>query len=979
MRNRRQMEEMMTTRWLFRVAVVSLLALASPAAAQEFRGRINGIVTDQSGAVLPGVIVTASSPALIQPQTTTTGVDGVYRLIALPAGVYEVTFELSGFQSVRRTEIRVVINTTLTVDANMTVASLAETVTVTSASPVVDTSTTAVGTNFTNELLTEIPNARDVWAAMAQAPGLQMTGYDVGGSHTGTQTGYMTYGMGDQNATRLEGINTTEATDSNAGYFDFGSFEEFQIGGAGNMAEMDVPGASLNITVKSGGDNFHGTWYSDYEGKSLVSDNVPAELRVAGGTTSDGYNVAAPLERGNPIDRQYDINGNLGGPVKRGKAWFFASYRLNDQYRYVLGFDELARSKLTNPWTLKGTYQLSKSNQIIGYTNKREKLQAYRDIGPTTPLSASRYQSSRNYPWKVEWTSVLSPRMFLDVLVARWTNYFPLRPQSEVGNFPADQFVPGRRDEATLQRFDGGAHDSYQDQKRYKPQFTASLAYVRDGWMGSHDFKFGTEIRRDRRIFVQDQPFNIFYRDRAGLVNEVDVYNTPVSPTNDVNYRAAYANDSWKMNDRLTLNLGLRIEHYTDGWPDQEVAPDGVPALAGDPRFTNLFAAQRVTGRTVARTTTAAPRAGFAYDITGRGQSVVKAFYGRFYFNSADTVADVENPVGRLRARYRFNDLNGNRLVDGPAEIGAFVRTLDAAAGAVTVDPNLERPYGDEVSTHFEQEIAAGLSGRVSYVYKNIRNEWDDIDMNRVGKFTTAVTLTEPGPDGRSGTPDDQPVQLFDLQAGTTERRMFANIPEFDSDFHTIEFAVNRRFNDRWMALTSFEYTWRKAFFDIAQASTSALGVAGVGKVVTTETNFQWDNPNQRRYGRETQTLWNYKAIGRYTFPYAIGVSGSYKLQSGRQWGRIWSAPLPVAGATGIRVEPADARRAPNVGILDIRLDKSVRLPGRGGRLVGVVDVFNVTNSGVVTNFNHNTGTSFLRVIALLDPRIVRLGARWEF
>jgi hypothetical protein len=973
------MEEMMTTRCLFGVAVVSLLALASPAAAQEFRGRINGIVTDQSGAVLPGVIVTASSPALIQPQTTTTGVDGVYRLIALPAGVYELAFALPGFQSVRRTEIRVVINTTLTVDASMSVASVAETVTVTGASPVVDTSTTAVGTNFTRELLTEIPNARDVWAAMAQAPGLQMTGYDVGGSHTGTQTGYLTYGMGDQNATRLEGINTTEATDANAGYFDFGSFEEFQIGGAGNMAEMDVPGASLNITVKSGGDSFHGTWYSDYEGKRLVSDNVPAELRVAGGSTSDGYNVAAPLERGNPIDRQYDINGNLGGPIKRGKAWFFASYRLNDQYRYVLGFDELARSKLTNPWTLKGTYQLSKSNQIIGYTNKREKLQAYRDIGPTTPLSASRYQSSRNYPWKVEWTSVPSPRMFLDVLVARWTNYFPLRPQSEVGNFPADQFVPGRRDEVTLQRFDGGGHDSYQDQKRFKPQFTASLAYARDGWIGSHDFKFGTEIRRDRRIFVQDQPFNIFYRDRAGLVNEVDVYNTPVSPTNDVNYRAAYANDSWRMNDRLTVNLGLRIEHYSDGWPDQSVAPEGVPALAGDPRFADLFASRAVAGRTVASTTTAAPRAGFAYDITGRGQSVVKAFYGRFYFNSADTVADVENPVGRLRARYRFNDLNGNRLVDGPAEIGAFVRTLDAAAGAVTVDPDLKRPYGDEVSTHFEQEIAAGLSGRVSYVYKNIRNEWDDIDINRVGKFTTPVTLTEPGPDGRSGTPDDQPVQLLDLQAGTTERRMFTNIPEFDSDFHTIEFAVNRRFNNRWMALSSFEYTWRKTFFDIAQASTSALGVAGISKVATIETNFQWDNPNQRRYGRETQTLWNYKAIGRYAFPYDIGVSGSYKLQSGRQWGRIWAAPLPVAGTTGIRVEPADARRAPNVGIFDIRIDKSVKLPGRGGRLVGIVDVFNLTNSGVVTNFNHNTGTSFLRVIALLDPRIVRLGARWEF
>ncbi len=126
----------------------------------------------------------------------------------------------------------------------------------TGASPVVDTSTTQVGTNFTKELLTEIPNARDIWAAMAQAPGIQMTAYDVGGSRTGTQTGFLTYGFGDQNQTKLEGIDTTEGTGANAGYFDFGSFEEFQVGGAGTGADSFGGGANMSITVKSGGDRF---------------------------------------------------------------------------------------------------------------------------------------------------------------------------------------------------------------------------------------------------------------------------------------------------------------------------------------------------------------------------------------------------------------------------------------------------------------------------------------------------------------------------------------------------------------------------------------------------------------------------------------------------------------------------------------------------------------------------------------------------
>src|ERR671913_188655 len=218
-------------------AVIAALVMTSgAAAAQEFRGRINGTVTDNTGAVLPGVTVTASSPALIQPQLQVTGTDGSYRFLALPPGVYEIGFELAGFQNVKRQDVRVIINQTLTVDQQLNVATLQETVTVTGDSPIVDTSTTSMGTNFTKELLTEIPNARDVWAAMAQAPGMQMTAFDVGGSNTGNQSGYRTYGMDTQNQTKLEGIDTTEAVNSNAGYFDFGSFEEFQVGGAGSDA-----------------------------------------------------------------------------------------------------------------------------------------------------------------------------------------------------------------------------------------------------------------------------------------------------------------------------------------------------------------------------------------------------------------------------------------------------------------------------------------------------------------------------------------------------------------------------------------------------------------------------------------------------------------------------------------------------------------------------------------------------------------------
>jgi outer membrane receptor protein involved in Fe transport len=955
-----------------------VLALAVPAAAQDFRGRITGTVKDTSGGVLPGVTVTAQSPALIQPQVTVTGEDGQYRFIALPPGVYDIQFDLAGFKTLRRADIRVVINTTLTVNADLDVATLQETVTVSGESPIVDTTSTNVGTNFTKELLTDIPNARDVWAAMAQAPGFQMTGYDVGGSHTGTQTGYITYGVDTQNTTRIEGVNTTEGTSANAGYFDFGSFEEFQLGGAGNLADQDTIGASLNITVKSGGDQFHGTWYSDWEGRNLISDNVPANLKVSRQPDADGFFVRAPLERGNPIDRQYDLNGDVGGPVKRSKAWFYYSYRLNDQYKFVLNFDELARSKLSNQYTFKVTYALTKNNQIIGYANKREKLQALRDLSPNIPISAAYFQSSRNYPMKLEWTSVLNDRMFLSVIGAQWLNIFPLRPTTESGAF-SGTYVPGRVDISTSARFDGGPNIAYQEQKRNKPQLNVKLNYYKDNWKGSHSLTFGSESRWEKRSFFADQPFNHVYYDAVLGVTprEIEFYNTPNTSDNRTNATALYVNDVWRLNEHVTLNLGLRYDHYRDFWPDQTVNPEGVPQLAGatDARLLDLFAPKQVQAQTVSKASTLAPRFGVAYDPGGDGRFVVKGFVGLFYFNSApDTIAAQANPVGRTRLRYRFNDLNGNLLIDGPAELGTFLRTAAGPAG-VTIDPDLERPYGSEASLHVERELRQGLSGRVSYVYKNIRNEWSTVDLNRIGTYTTPVTVFDPGPDGVRNTADDAGnIQVLDRSGAVAENLVFTNPadPAFDSDYHTVELALNRRFRDRWMMLTSFGYTWLNDIYDNT-SSTSSLGAAGNSR------SYDW-RPNVRRFGSEQTTIWNYKLLGRYVLPFDIGVGGSYKLQSGRQWGRSLAVTLPVAGSETIRVEPVDANRAPSVGIVDLRIDKSFRFP-KGQRVTGYIDVFNALNANPPITFRTATATngSFKEITALLDPRILRLGIRYEF
>jgi hypothetical protein len=970
----------MSLRKVLGLFFVALVATTGLVAAQDFRGRINGTVTDDTGAVLPGVTVTATSPALMQPQVQVTGAEGDYRFIALPPGLYDITFELSGFQSTKREGIRVVINQTLTVSQQLQVATLQETVTVTGSSPVVDTSSTQVGTNFTKELLTEIPNARDIWAAMAQAPGLQMSSYDVGGSRTGTQTGFLSYGFGDQSQTKLEGIDTTEGTSANAGYFDFGSFEEFQVGGAGSGADSFGGGANLSVTVKSGGDRFTGNWYSDWQGDATITDNVPDAFRTANNRDENGFFSSTPLRRGNPIDRQYDINFNAGGPMVKGKAWFFYSYRLNDQYKFSLGSDVIQRSKLTNAYTFKGTFQLNRNNQVIGFLNKREKLQELRDFAPPlVPITAGRYQSSRNYPWKTQWTSVLGSRAFLDVLAGNWYNFFPLRPTDQFG-FASD-VVPGRIDTANNQRT--GYHDAYQDQKRYKPQFYANLSYYKDGWAGSHDFKFGYDWKRDRRKFFRDQPYDIFYRDLNGNVNELELYNSPNESINTVSYNAGFISDTWKATNRLTFNLGLRMEHYVDGFPDQSFTPNAHPVLANWP--VNLNPAERarylaftspvsVQAREVARTFNVSPRAGFAYDITGDNRTVLKGYYGRFFFNSADTLSDLENPVGNARLRYQFLDLNGNRLLDGPQELGAF-RSTQGGAGFVNVDDDIRRPYSQELSTHMEREFTTGLSGRVSYVYKNVRDEWVEIDPVRLAAMTIPITVRDNGPDGIANTGDDQQLQLLDRPAGTPQNRFYTNPtdPSFDSDFHTVEFAVNRRFAGRWMLLTSYAYTWLNQYH-AAVTNTGALDA------IATARTYNW-RPNQRLFGdegKETSTIWNYKVIGRYTMPFDIGFSGSWKVQSGRQWGRSMSVSFPGDGTQNIRVEPVTANRAPAVSILDFRADKSFRF-GRFGKVTGMFDVFNALNNGTVTNFSTVTGGTFKRVIGILDPRVMRFGVRYDF
>ena len=242
-----------------------------------------------------------------------------------------------------------------------------------------------------------------------------------------------------------------------------------------------------------------------------------------------------------------------------------------------------------------------------------------------------------------------------------------------------------------------------------------------------------------------------------------------------------------------------------DSYPEQSFTPNGLAALANWPatlnpaeraRYHDFHRAGHGGGAaTVANTFNVAPRVGFAYDLTGDNRTVLKGYYGRFYFNSADTLADHENPVGSHAPALPVPRPERQPPARRPAELGLF-RSTQGGAGFVDVDDNISRPYSQELSGHLEREIISGLSGRFSYVYKSVRDEWVEIDPTREAAMTIPFTFIDIGADGVAGTGDDQTLQLLDRPASTPQTRLFTNPddPAYNSDFQTIEFAINRRF-----------------------------------------------------------------------------------------------------------------------------------------------------------------------------------------
>jgi outer membrane receptor protein involved in Fe transport len=965
------------------VVFVLLCFVAASASAQNTPGRLTGLVTDAQGAILPGVTVTATSPALIGGQNTVTQADGKFLFPALPTGQYKLVFELSGFQKLTRENINVALGQTISVDAQLPLASLTESVTVTGASPVIDVSTTKVGTSLKGEALTAIPNSTDTWGALSEAPGVRMQGFDVGGSHKSQQSGYESFGVQNQARVISDGVDHTEGVGGTGFYEDYFANEEVSVSALGSDVEMNSPGAAIVTTIKSGGNTFKGLEHVSYEPGSFVGSNAATPDIAARGYTCP-TNGEGVQQCNNPNLLFWEAHVDLGGPVMKDKIWFYGAYNQFHIDKQVAGVSQSVATDLGkfNNYTAKGTVKANANNTIIGYFQGGRKQKPFRNLSTLVPPQSILAQDSWSKMYKGEWQSVLSDRMFLNVNVGRFTLDWPMvpavDPRGTAANIPSIyRSVPG------LQTGSGwNAFSTF----RSKPQVKAQATYYLPGKAGSHDFKFGFEDIYDSYHFGingQSGPYRLSYATptspTADRIRFIDTglpgdYNGGwTAGANIDKHYSLYGQDRWALNNRLSITAGLRYDYqdvgYKDGTRKPEICDATTAAQAGDGG--RIFpCSSDVPGASFFKNNNVAARVGFSYGLTGDGKNVLKAFYGRYYNNLADGFSSA-NPAGQRYVEYNFNDLNRNGKYDGVQELGSFRTRLGGADAPV--DPNTKTPHTDEYSVTLERQFWGESSIRGTYVRKMQKDfvpfYFTPIVTAWLNTQTVPVTATALGTTYNL-------LDVPDSLAGATDTA-YTNYPNSDFKYDTIEVAFTKRVSRAFFQLSG-DYQWRDELrsADIPDTgSSSPLSTDPIGV-------FPQISVNPAAPNRQKTTMYHAQFSGHYTFNYDIGVGLNYRFQSGFPY-----SPIVPDGAVGLNVcnfncaffaQNLDQNRSEAVNLMNFRIDKSFALGGTRKATL-MLDIYNLLNADPVTNFNLSQGATYKTVIAVLDPRVFQMGFRFEF
>ncbi len=879
---------------LFAVLVVLFVLTSFVYPQSKETGALHGTILLEDGSAVPGVLVSLSSSNVSgASKSSLTNEEGKYRFVGLTPGTYAVSASLEGFASAKQEGIKVHIGKTFTVDLTLTQGKITEEVIVLGKSAIVDVKDSSTASvEMTKEYLQNIPNSQFTVDAVNLAPGI--TNDVAYGAAQGTGIAY-----------QIDGVDVSDPDSGTAWVFlDYNVVEEVSISGVGAPAEYGgFTGVVFNTVTKSGTNSFKGYTEFLYQGDDWNSSN------------SDDPDLAPGKEK------FYSGHLDFGGPLIKDKLNFFASF-LFLRTTETLSGTTYDRDYKQPKGFLKLTWQPSHRTRIQLFGEYDSFNGTGRGGDAQTAEEATVNQKSPEFIGNISLHHLFSDYTFLEAKFAYFTGYYALEPFS-------GRDIPGHTD------YDTGENTvnamTFYRGDRSRVQANAAVTHHADAFMGSHDFKFGAEFSNQTLRDRGGYPGGKFYSDVAGepyLLYEYEGYDINAK-TNSFSF---YAQDSWSVNNRLTINPGVRLD----------LARGTVKGIPGTPYQPDL---------------TFAPRIGFTFDIFGDHSTALKGHWGRYY----------EGIYVSTFSRLSNEKSDANTFIyDG----GEWLLDSSVAGGIsqYTIDKNLKQTYMDQLTFGIERELIKDLSLGVTYIRRQNYNQIAAVD---IGGIYEKVQFDET-------RFTNQTFTVWDQLNDRGDSKFFITNPK-KGDYPTVEFTpsrkyscieilLNKRFSNNWQMMASYIYS--KATGNINNAQSTGAGRPTM-----------FEKPNNQIYSQgnlSADPTHMLKIQGTVVLPLAINLNVNFQLITGDAYAKTFKLPASVdSNRTVIFLEPRGSRRYPTSTSLDMRLEKTFKLD-ETKKLGFIVDVFNVFNQGVVTSYEY-LATNFEQVLAITKPRGFRAGMRFWF
>jgi carboxypeptidase family protein len=981
-------------------AALAVLAISLPASAQVL-GSIAGTVRDTSGAVLPGATVEASSDALIE-KTRGVLADGAgqYRIVNLPPGVYTVGFTLAGFSTVKRDGVEVTAGNTVPINVELKVGEVAETVTVAGLSPIVDVQSAAQTRSLSAQVFKELPSSGS-WIQMAAlVPAIRASVQDVGGV-LGDQTGAQVFAHGSRDqdgVSMIDGLrigNMYQSSNLTNMSLSPLLFEQVDVQLSGQMAETGTNGVIMNAIPKAGGNRFTGTVLINGSGPSWQSGNITQRLMdrgLTGASTS--------------LKKLYDINGAIGGPLKRDKLWFYATsrYFTNEFYLagrfYPIDVTQVRRADDSSRQAYGGTYTYDNNGRVTWAISDKQKLTgwyAYQyKVDPfwliQTFIQAP--EASRVTTWHTQlsttkWTYTPTNRLLFEAGVAAGGSPDTIAADlGRVGGIAIQELGGAVAPPLTYRAPTGFDFDD----RLPSQSFNVSASYV----TGSHNAKVGVELQRGyfRRGDNNESTGGIWYVTRDYQPLQVVIQSPLAGWQNNLNRNLGiFAQDRWTLR-RLTLSGGLRLDLQNESTEPFTAAPhtwlpnrhDSLAAVENVPNWKDVD-----------------PRVSLAYDVFGDGKTAIKASASRSVRQDSIAIAAANNPASTLQTQ-TARTWNDNQFGPGDARTGNFTPDCDLLNGAsngecgpwltpafgssvpgTRYDPAIlngwgVRPWNWEFSTSVQHELAPRLSLSVGYFRRVFGNfQITDNEALTSADFTR-YSVTLPTSDSRLPDAGIAVDGFYDVNRIIAARNVVKDASNFGNQFqhwNGVDVTVDARL--RGGLFLQGGVSTGRTLDDNCEIVAQVPELLAANPPATPATN------PATFCRQESPFLAQYKALGSHTLPYGVRVSGTYQslpgpvvlannvyVGSAGTLGRSFTAGSATLGL----IQPNTAY-GDRLNEFDLRFTKIVTVGH--GRVDFNVDLFNAFNSDAILVQNNTFGAAWQRPLTVIQPRFVKVAARWDF